>query len=202
MSDRIHQALDGELAMADLTPDECTELQRYRAAICAAIYPTRRWRPIDVAPEVMQRVAPGRGRRALHAVRHALWSPRSLSFRPVYGLAGALALTVVLWASRAVPARLGATAPEPIVVQFRMSERDAHEVALVGDFNGWRPEHQLRRTGDGVWALDVALKPGVYNYVFIVDGATVRLDPLAPHVTDGFGGQSSRLAVLSSSLRS
>jgi 1,4-alpha-glucan branching enzyme len=135
-------------------------------------------------------------------MRHALWSPRSLSVRPVYGIAGALVLTAVLWASRSVPARVGATGPERVVVQFRVSERDAHQVALVGDFNGWRPEHQLRRTGDGMWALDVALKPGVYNYVFLVDSATVRLDPLAPRVTDGFGGQSSRVAVLSPSPRS
>jgi hypothetical protein len=202
MSDRVHQALDGELAMADLTPDECTELQRYRVAICAALQPTRRWRPIDVAPQVTQRVAPGPVRQALYAMRHALWSPRSLSVRPVYGIAGALVLTAVLWASRSVPARIGAAGPERIVVQFRVSERDAHQVALVGDFNGWRPEHQLRRTGDGMWALDVALKPGVYNYVFLVDSATVRLDPLAPRVTDGFGGQSSRVAVLSPSPRS
>ena len=44
--------------------------------------------------------------------------------------------------------------------------------------------------------MDVALAPGVYRYVFVVDGEVMRLDPLAPRVTDGFGGASSRVAVL------
>lgn len=201
MSDRIQQVLDGELAMADLTPDECSELQRYRAAICAALYPTQQWRPIDVALQVDQRLAPGPIRRALRRLRHTLWSPWSLSIRPVYGIAGALALAAVLWRSRTLPAPIETTDLKLVVVQFRVRERDAHQVALIGDFNAWRPSHNLRRTGDGVWSVEVALQPGVYNYVFLVDGATVRLDPLAPHVTDGFGGESSRVAVLSSSRR-
>jgi hypothetical protein len=50
--------------------------------------------------------------------------------------------------------------------------------------------------------VDVALEPGVYNYVFVVDGEAMRLDPLAPRVTDGFGGSSSRLAVLAPERRS
>ena len=48
----------------------------------------------------------------------------------------------------------------------------------------------------------MALEPGVYNYVFVIDGKTLRLDPLAPRVTDGFGGASSRVAVLAPGPRS
>ena len=65
------------------------------------------------------------------------------------------------------------------MVQFRLGDAGAHEVALVGDFNGWHPEHRLHQVQPGVWAVDVALEPGVYNYVFVVDGTTWRLDPLA-----------------------
>jgi 1,4-alpha-glucan branching enzyme len=88
--------------------------------------------------------------------------------------------------------------PARVVVQFRLADAAAREVALIGDFNGWRPEHRLHRVAAGVWSVDVALAPGVYNYVFIVDGQATRLDPLAPRVTDGFGGASSRVAVLAS----
>jgi hypothetical protein len=202
MNDRIQQALDGELVTAELTPDECSELQRYRAAICAALRPTQQWSPIDVALQVRQRLEPGPIRRALRVLRQALWSPWPLSVRPVYGIAAALVLALALWRSRSAPARSEATGLERVLVQFRVSERTAHQVVLLGDFNGWRPQHRLHRSGDGVWSVDVALEPGVYNYVFLVDGETVRLDPLAPRVTDGFGGESSRVAVLSPSHRS
>jgi hypothetical protein len=36
----------------------------------------------------------------------------------------------------------------------------------------------------------------VYNYGFLVNGEQWTLDPLAPRITDGFGGANSRLAVL------
>jgi 1,4-alpha-glucan branching enzyme len=101
-----------------------------------------------------------------------------------------------------VSTRAKAIGAERVLVQFRVSEQGAQQVALVGDFNGWRPEHRLHLGADGVWSIDVALEPGVYNYVFLVDDGTVRLDPLAPRVTDGFGGQSSRVAVLMPSRRS
>jgi 1,4-alpha-glucan branching enzyme len=110
-------------------------------------------------------------------------------------MAGALAVAMMLWISASKPGRAGQFGPERVVVQFRVSERQAHQVALVGDFNGWRPVHRLQRTGDGVWSVDVSLAPGVYNYVFVVDGTMLRLDPLATRVTDGFGGASSRVAV-------
>jgi 1,4-alpha-glucan branching enzyme len=89
-----------------------------------------------------------------------------------------------------------------MIVQFRLGDTQAREVALVGDFNGWRPQHQLHQVAAGVWSLDVALEPGVYHYVFVVDGKTLRLDPLAPRVTDDFGGASSRVAVLAPEARS
>jgi 1,4-alpha-glucan branching enzyme len=88
------------------------------------------------------------------------------------------------------------------MVQFRLGEAEAQEVALVGDFNGWRPGHRLHQVAAGVWSVDVALEPGVYSYVFVVDGKELRLDPLAPRVTDGFGGSSSRVAVLAPGARS
>ena len=64
----------------------------------------------------------------------------------------------------------GTAAPPRVLVQFRLGDARAHEVALVGDFNGWHPEHRLHQVEPGVWSVDVALEPGVYNYVFVIDG--------------------------------
>jgi hypothetical protein len=207
MDDRIHRALDGELPADGLTPDERMELQRHRAIIGTALGPIRRLPSIDVASDVMRRVAPCSNpvRRALAAAGHWLWSPRALTLRPAYALASALALTAVLSTAVLQPATpLGpaAAAPARVMVQFRLGDAGAREVALAGDFNGWHTQHQLHQVEPGVWSVDVALAPGVYNYVFVVDGKTWRLDPLAPRVTDGFGGSSSRVAVLAPMARS
>jgi 1,4-alpha-glucan branching enzyme len=151
----------------------------------------------------MHQVAPCGLRHGLGTVLRWLWSPRALSLtvRPAFGVAAlALAAVVSVYASRS--AQTAAASPPRVMVQFRLGEVEAHEVALVGDFNGWRPEHRLHQTAAGVWSVDVALEPGVYNYVFVVDGRTWRLDPLAPRVTDGFGGASSRVAVLAPEVRS
>ena len=205
MNDRIQRALDGDLAPDQLTPDERTELRLYRATICRALAPIQQLGSIDVTSEVLRRVTPGPLRRALDAVRDWLWSPRtvSLSVRPAFAMAGALAIAAVVSMSvlESAPA-VGDLHPARMVVQFRLGDPAAREVTLAGDFNGWRPEHRLHQISAGVWSVDVALEPGVYSYVFIIDGKTWRLDPLAPQVTDGFGGASSRVAVLTPEVRS
>ncbi|HEX6104749.1 MAG TPA: glycogen-binding domain-containing protein [Gemmatimonadales bacterium] len=195
MHDRIHQALDGELPADGLTPEERAELHRYRASIGTALGPIRRLPSIDVVEDVRHRLAPRPG------PFRWLWAPRTLTFRPAFALAGALALALAVFRPLLQPAT-PAPGPARVIVQFRLGDAEAREVALVGDFNGWRPEHRLHRSAAGVWAVDVALEPGVYSYVFLVDGEAIRLDPLAPRVTDGFGGASSRLSVLAPERRS
>jgi hypothetical protein len=204
MDDRIQRALDGEHPADSLAPHERAELQRYRAMIGTALGPIRQMPAINVVPEVMRRVAPrpNRVRRAFAAAVRWLWSPRALTLRPAYALAGALAVAAVISTSLWQPATHHPANPARIMVQFRLGDAQAHEVALAGDFNGWQPSHRLHEVQPGVWAVDVALPPGVYNYVFVVDGNAWRLDPLAPQVTDGFGGSSSRVSVLAPQVRS
>ena len=204
MDDRIHRALDGDLPIDQLTPDECAELHRYRATIGRALAPIAHLRSIDVASEVMDRVAPGLVRRAFSRVVAWLWSPRALSFtiRPAFAMAGTLAVLVGLLFSAKGSVPAGHPGPARVMVQFRLGAPAAREVALIGDFNGWRPGHRLRQVAAGVWSVDVALEPGVYQYVFVIDGKTWRLDPLAPRVADGLGGASSRVDVLPPELRS
>ena len=208
MADQIMRALDGELPIDGLTPAEREELQWRRAIVGIALEPIRRLPAIDVSAVVMDRVAPRRAsvHRAIAAAARWFWSPRPLMLRPAYALAGALAVLALAFAAQlrpTVPPRAGASAgPARVLVQFRLDDAAAHDVALVGDFNGWRPAHRLHQVTPGVWTVDVALEPGVYHYVFVVDGKAWRLDPLAPRVTDGFGGASSRVSVLASGARS
>ena len=204
MNDRIQRALDGELPADGLTPAEREQLQRYRAIVGTALGPIRRLPAIDVLPAVMRAVRPepGPARRAIAAAARWLWSPRALTLRPAYALAGALVLAAVVSAPVLRPATPGPAAPGRVMVQFRLGDAEAREVALVGDFNGWHPTNRLHQVQPGVWSLDVALAPGVYHYVFMIAGKAWRLDPLAPRVTDGFGGASSRVSVLGPEARS
>lgn len=214
--ERIRQALDGELPFEQLDQAEAERYHQYRQAFAAALRPLGRLPEVDVTPRVFRTLgerralgeAPERARvrGILAAMAGWVWAPRALTLRPAYGLA-AVALAVFVWQAQIAsapapdaPLAGGGTAAAPavqrMVVEFRLAAPEAGSVSLVGDFNAWRPVHQLRRVSDTVWSVSVTLEPGVYDYGFIVDGETLRLDPLAPRVADGFGGESSRLAVL------
>lgn len=217
--ERVQRALDGELPLDQLEPSEAELYHQYRQALTLATQPFRELPEVDVAPAVLRTitqrrtvdVADRRTRGVLQGIVAAiagwLWAPRTVTLRPAFGLAAA-GVAAVVWMTQI--ASVGAPATGPVeaaatpqmVVEFRLAAPDAQAVALVGDFNAWQPEHQLRETAPGVWTVSVALEPGVYDYGFMVDGATLRLDPLAPRVADGFGGESSRLAVLPPGVRS
>ena len=89
-------------------------------------------------------------------------------------------------------------AKREIVYRFVYHSDTAKTVSLVGDFNDWSES----ATGladpnrDGLWTVDVKLKPGRYKYKFLVDGKTWIVDPLAPAFhADGFGGRNSVISL-------
>jgi hypothetical protein len=88
--------------------------------------------------------------------------------------------------------------PQVVLVRFMLQSPAARTVSLAGDFNGW----SLKRTpltdpdGDGTWTVTLPLRPGRYQYKFLVDGQRWTVDPGAPtHLPDGFGGQNSLLVL-------
>lgn len=67
----------------------------------------------------------------------------------------------------------------------------ANVVYLAGTFNNWSPTAWAMKLVDGVWVYEVELKPGTYQYKFVIDGKTWKEDPEAPaYVDDGFGGKN------------
>lgn len=175
MADRIQWALDGELPIDMLTPTEREELQRQRAIIGMALQPIRRLPEIDVAAAIMRRVAPRppvvhRARGAAAGAVRWFWAPKALTLRPAYAMVGGLAVVALLYranvrptpsASPVAPTSVAPTsvAPTRVLVQFRLGDAQAHDVALIGDFNGWRPEHRLHQLQPGVWTVDVRSRP-------------------------------------------
>jgi 1,4-alpha-glucan branching enzyme len=67
-------------------------------------------------------------------------------------------------------------------VIFNLSNREAEEVYLCGDFNQWSPRSlpMIRRGDNPWWEKRLVLAPGRYEYKFIVDGIWIH-DPQACH---------------------
>lgn len=56
--------------------------------------------------------------------------------------------------------------------RFTCHAPEANRVFLAGAFNDWSPESTpMTKDAEGNWSVAVDLKPGRYEYKFIVDGA-------------------------------
>lgn len=78
------------------------------------------------------------------------------------------------------------------VVQLRY-EGDAKEVKAKGDFNAWNANNTVFNKEGDTFTATLRLNPGVYQYLFVVDGKEMR-DPLNPDsVENGIGGWNSSI---------
>jgi Glycogen recognition site of AMP-activated protein kinase len=84
-----------------------------------------------------------------------------------------------------------------VFVRLVLVQPTARSVSVAGDFNGWNPaKTKLERTEGGMWTVTLPLKPGRYEYMFVIDGKQWIADPLATEAaTDGFGAQNAVLDV-------
>jgi 1,4-alpha-glucan branching enzyme len=56
-------------------------------------------------------------------------------------------------------------------VEFEFFRPHAHEVHIVGDFNGWRNDQlPMHQTADGHWQARVRLPEGVFRFRYFADG--------------------------------
>ena len=73
---------------------------------------------------------------------------------------------------------------------------DASVVKVAGSFNNWQEQCCLMRTSrPNEWAIELTLKPGVYEYMFIVDGEQHMPQQSAGNLHDGLGGRNSVIYV-------
>ena len=55
--------------------------------------------------------------------------------------------------------------------EFKLLAPQAQSAFIAGDFNQWHPcSHPLKADAKGAWRISFRLKPGRYQYRFIVDG--------------------------------
>lgn len=81
-------------------------------------------------------------------------------------------------------------------VHFRLRRPSANAVAVAGDFNGWsQTAHPMLRKGD-FWSSVVALPPGDYVFMYVVNGMDWVTPPNATTVVpDGFGALNGKITV-------
>ena len=83
-------------------------------------------------------------------------------------------------------------APKPGHVSLELVKPGAKQVFVAGSFNEWKPEKTpLAPSGNGRWIGDLTVRPGRYEYLFVVDGQWIP-DPNAKEsVANPFGGKNS-----------
>jgi hypothetical protein len=80
--------------------------------------------------------------------------------------------------------------------RFAVNAAGARSVSLVGDFNAWDPSaNPMRASAGGLWAVDVALEAGTWQYAYWVDGVLVTPPDAEVTVDDGFGGRNGLITV-------
>ena len=205
MNHDFHRHLDGELPREALSTED-----RARAEALESLVQRMRERmpagaPMGLAHEIMGALPERRPgvRSALGRIVVWLARPRTLSVSPLTGALAAAALAaliVIPWTREAPPA--GPTPPAEtagitrIYVEFLLRAPEATSVSVAGNFNDWAPAFLEDLDGDGVWSGRVAVEPGLYEYMFILDGSNWVTDPNAErYVDDGFGNRNAVLTV-------
>ena len=86
-----------------------------------------------------------------------------------------------------------------VPVTFSLADVKAQNVFVIGSFNRWQPEHAMKfDSAKGRWVIEIALPPGEYEYVYLVDNRQVIADPKAEFFKkDKFGSRNSLIFVTS-----
>ena len=82
---------------------------------------------------------------------------------------------------------------------FSTEQSAAASVHLAGGFNDWSTDATplSDEDGDGIWTVVVELRPGTYEYKFVVDGGAVWVEDVGnpSSVPDPYGGVNSVVVV-------
>jgi AMP-activated protein kinase-like protein len=149
--------------------------------------------------------------RLLRALADAFWAPRDLRWNLASAVACLALLGIIVGRLALKPgepasapgvggapaAAVAAAAPSSVLVRLVVLQAGARSVQVAGDFNGWNPARtSLEQISNGAWAVTIPLKPGRYEYMFVVDGQQWIADPFAAEQSDdGFGSRNAVLDV-------
>jgi 1,4-alpha-glucan branching enzyme len=76
-------------------------------------------------------------------------------------------------------------------IPFEFLAPEAKEVYLAGDFNNWDfSVHPMKKDKKGKWKITLSLKPGRYEYRFLIDGRWENDSKCSSCVPNEFGSQN------------
>lgn len=76
-------------------------------------------------------------------------------------------------------------------VEFKFYAPQAKRVSLAGSFNKWDTKAlSAKKDSRGNWAVKVSLKPGRYEYKFLVDSSWLNDPRCHSCITNSFGTQN------------
>jgi hypothetical protein len=163
----------------------------------------RREPPMSFTVEVMKRL-PRKNTSVFARIREFLLGSRVLHWNMATALSVAvIVLLGVITVSRvhrepSMNTAMNTAGPveSEMTVRLTFYEPQAHTVSVAGDFNKWKTDADVMKGTDGMWTIELKLKPGVYSYSFVVDGKSWIADPGAQSYTDdGFGSRNAELRV-------
>jgi hypothetical protein len=80
--------------------------------------------------------------------------------------------------------------------QFTYYQKGLESISIVGGFNDWDADStSMIEVSPGVWTVSLMLRPGVYEYQFILNGKQWVTDPTMPQVSNDFGSPNSVVTV-------
>jgi hypothetical protein len=133
-------------------------------------------------------------------LREFLFNSRVLHWNVASALGAAIIVIVVLAAVSRTHHETAMNAAGPIesavTVRLTFYAPQARTVSVAGDFNKWKTDADEMKGTDGMWSIDLKLRPGVYSYSFVVNGKSWVADPGAQsYADDGFGSRNAVLRV-------
>ena len=210
MTDELDRYLDDEVGDDAITATALADaeawdrmVESFRAAAPRA--PAPAWLEQNVMRDIEALPHPGRLARALQW----LTNPTPVRVSPLAAGLVVAAFALVLLLPQTTPGPRSGTpgatttadgAASVVYVQFVLEAPGATSVSLAGDFSDWEASVTLAdQNADGLWTARVPVRPGVYGYMFLIDGTEWRTDPRADrYQDDGFGNRNAVLAVAAS----
>ena len=87
--------------------------------------------------------------------------------------------------------------PEAREILFKLEAPEGSVVQIAGDFNEWVPESLdfTEFQGRPLWHKSISLKPGSYEYKYLVDGSWIADPANDSTVEDSYGGVNSLISL-------
>jgi anti-sigma factor RsiW len=155
--------------------------------------------PAFFTAEVMKKL-PRKHMSLFARLREFLFNSRVLHWNVASALGAAIILLVAVMTVSRVHHEPSMNAAGPVegavTVRLTFYAPQARAVSVAGDFNKWKTDADEMKGTDGMWSIDLKLRPGVYSYSFVVNGKSWVADPGAQsYADDGFGSRNAVLRV-------